>query len=150
MSSPVSAQLGKPFLFYHHHYNYLVLQASADFAANTHTAARIPTWQEGPSGLMPSESLNCWPSLEPPLDPHCLPTPLPPVYSTQAFEPSSLPALFSQNIYCTVSVVGFTDVDISYFQFKQNFFKKSSIMSGKCWCISLNPPFRRQRAAWST
>ena len=63
LSSPVSVQLGKPFLFYHHYYNYLILQASAVFAGNTHKAAKKPTWQEGPGGLTPSESLKLltWP-----------------------------------------------------------------------------------------
>lgn len=56
--SSVSVQLGKPFLFYHHYYNYLILQVSAVFAGNTHKAAKKPTWQEGPSGLTPSESLQ--------------------------------------------------------------------------------------------
>lgn len=37
-SSPVSVQLGKPFLFYHHYFNSLILQASAVFARNTHKA----------------------------------------------------------------------------------------------------------------
>ena len=43
LSSPVSVQLGKPFLFYHYYYNYLIRQASAVFAENTHKAAKKPT-----------------------------------------------------------------------------------------------------------
>lgn len=59
VASPVSVQLGKPFVFYHPYYNYLILQAAAVFAGGTHKAAKKPAQQEGPRGLTPLESLTC-------------------------------------------------------------------------------------------
>lgn len=58
VASPVPVQLGKPFLFYHHYYNYLILQAAAVLAGDTHKAAKKPTEQEGPGELAPLESLT--------------------------------------------------------------------------------------------
>lgn len=79
--SSVSVQLGKPFLFYHHYYNYLILQVSAVFAENTHKATKKPTWREGPTGLTPSESRK----LTAPAPPASLDRLWLPVCSTQAW-----------------------------------------------------------------
>lgn len=40
VASPVPVQLGKPFLFYHHYYNYLILQAAAVLAGDTHKGSK--------------------------------------------------------------------------------------------------------------